>query len=224
MGTHNRRVLLMAAAMVLAGAGIEPTGSSGPTTLPAATRAAVAKAEPGFVFDFREVPFPEVLAECSKRLGVIIVSSSLPRNSVTIVCGKPLTPAESVALLRDLLLLTGYGFPMTATPDGYMAGTVVYLEGDMVRTRGPIYWTADADKIPADDSLITEVMPLENTGGQTMANAIASFASGKAQVSGRDSSLLLSGEAARIRDLVRVAHELDRKKTFSTLRAGEVAK
>jgi hypothetical protein len=76
------------------------------------------KIEPKMIFNFDAVSMDTILAEMSRKFGIVFVQSFDIQNPITVQISHPLNAEDSLKLLNNLLYPLGYVGLATSTADG----------------------------------------------------------------------------------------------------------
>ncbi len=108
----------------------------------------------GLMLNFRGASLDQVLNYLSEAAGFIIVLDAQPRGRVDVFSGTPVSKDEAVNLLNQALKKNGYA----AIRNGRIL-TIVPRDEAKIRDV-PVHMSADPDKIPKTDDIVTQIIPV----------------------------------------------------------------
>lgn len=120
--------------------------------------------EKGLRFDFRNAPLDLVLSYLSDAAGFIIIPETDIRTKVTLLSSQPVTKEESIDLLNGVLAKDGYA----VLRDGRTLTIVTQAEAKR-RNETPVKYGYDAAKVPKDQQVVTQIIPVRFIGAVQLA-------------------------------------------------------
>ncbi len=111
--------------------------------------------EKGIKLNFRGVPLEMVLNYLAEAAGYIIVPKVDVRGRVDVWSDDPLTKAEAVDVLNNVLSRNGFA--------AYLSGRTlnVVMKDEMKQRPLPVNAGAEPEKIPASENMVTQILPVK---------------------------------------------------------------
>jgi type II secretory pathway component GspD/PulD (secretin) len=182
----------------------------------AKTRAAALRGLKGaMTFDFEATPLDTILTKMSQAYGVVIMQTQPMRQQATVRNPQPLDAQAGIILLNDMLYPIGYTTVVDVTPDGHVVLRILTLT-EAKKLLIPVFKGADPDEVPDDDSLRTQIIPLNNVSALQLRNDLMPLMGGGETdvTSGAASnSLVITDTSAKIKRLLVIIQKLDNVKT-----------
>jgi hypothetical protein len=158
-------------------------------------------------FMFEGAPVDTILAEMTKHYGMIIIQPSPMRMPVTVQNPNVLDAKQAIVLLNDILFQFGYTGVVTTTPDGDIVVRILtWIKAK--KAQMPVFVGADPEKIPLNETLITQVIPLILIPAGELRQELG----GGMDVDVTSNSLIVTDTSAKIHRLVQIIRKLDEQK------------
>jgi general secretion pathway protein D len=199
-----RTATLLASALMIttpfaASAQEEEQGKALPTSTPVVSD--------GLVMNFDQATLKTVLDYLAERAGLIIINESTLEGRVSIFNRKPMSVDSAVDVLNTVLFEEG----LTAIRRGKVL-KVVSLE-DAKRQSLPVRYGNDPDKIPDNDTVVTQVVPIKYASAREINDDLDDLIDDEfAEMTANESSnaLIITDTQANIRRLVKIIASLDK--------------
>lgn len=168
-------------------------------------QSAVAQGEEGLTFNFRDVPLEMVLDYFSEEAGFVIMTETEVSGSVNVWSKNPLNREEAVELLNAILNERGYA----AIQKGKILKIV---SADAARTENlPVRRGADPETIPANDAMVTQVIPVGYTEAGKLIEDLRPLIPESATITSNESSnaIVMTDTQNNIRRFAEIVRALD---------------
>ena len=161
-------------------------------------------------FDFEAVPVDTIIARMSQEYGFIVIQTQPIRQAISVRNPQPLDAKAGVILLNDMLFQLGYTTVVDTTPDWHTALRIMSLQ-EAKKLQIPVFAGANPDEIPLDDSLRTQIIPLQNVSALAVRNALIPLMVPDVDVTSgvASNSLVITDTSAKINRLVQIIQKLD---------------
>jgi Bacterial type II/III secretion system short domain len=195
-----------------------PPLSVTPPPVPAMTATNLAMPElpplkPGELrMNFRNAPIALVLNYMSEAAGFIIELQTPVQGTVDVWSSQPVSKEEAVDLLNSILNKNGYA----AVRNGRKLS--ILSKADALHANIPVKIGNDPDKIPDNDEMITQVIPLRFVEAGQLIKDINPMVSPKATIMGNDdgNAIAVTDTQSNIRHLVEIIKAIDTSAEDST--------
>jgi type II secretion system protein D len=194
----------------------KPEAASTPVIVPSAPVGAPAPAAEGggdrpIKFNFKDASIESLLKYVSEQLGLTIIKEAREKieGTVTAVNAEGIPPDQVLTFIDSVLKPKG----LTTLRFGDI---VKVVDVDEAKRRNiQIHVGSDPDKIPLNDTIITQIIPLKYAVAsevfKELANVIAK--TGELAVNARSNTLVLTDTSSNVHRFVRIIKELDRQLT-----------
>lgn len=186
-----------------------------PVPPPAATQPALDDGSPmeasasagadGIRLNFRNAPLDLVLNHMSEAAGFIIVLDTAVKGNVSVISNHPLTKDEAVELLGTVLNKNGYA----AIRNGR---TLTIVDKATAKTRNiPVKTGGDPESIPANDEIVTQIIPIRFVEAQQLVTDLTAFVSPQATIVANEAgnSIVITDTQANIRHFAELIKAVD---------------
>ncbi len=155
--------------------------------------------------NFRNAPIALVLNYMSEAAGFIIEIQTPVQGTVDVWSSQPVSKQEAVDLLNSILNKNGYA----AIRNGRKL--TILSKADAIHANIPVRIGNDPDKIPDNDEMITQVIPLRFVEAGQLIKDLSPMVSPKATVMGNDdgNAIAVTDTQANIRHLVELIKAID---------------
>ena len=199
-----RTATLLASALMIT----TPLAASGQEALQdKALPASTPVVDEGLVMNFDQATLKTVLDYLAERAGLIIINESELQGRVSIFNRKPMSVDSAVDVLNTVLFEEG----LTAIRRGKVL-KVVSLE-DAKRQSLPVRYGNDPEKIPDNDTVVTQVVPIKYASAREINDDLDDLIDDEfAEMTANESSnaLIITDTQANIRRLVKIISSLDK--------------
>ena len=156
-------------------------------------------------FNFRGAPIETVLDYLSEAAGFIIVLETDVRGEITAWSRQPISSEDAVALLNTVLADKGYA----AVRNGRILKIVDQDEAR--RYNLPVRSGSDPRAIPADDQMVTQIIPVRYTDATQLIENLSPLLPEEATMTANQSSnsIILTDRQASVNRIVRIISALD---------------
>ena len=156
--------------------------------------------------NFQNASLADVLNYLSAAAGFIITQETPVTGTVNVVSQQPVSIDEAVDLLSSILADKGYA----VVRNGRIL-KIVSLQDAPKRGDVPVYNTADPDKIPRKDNLVTQILPVRYAEVGKLVDNLRPLLSNNATISSNDSSnaIILTDTQTNIHRMAEIIHALD---------------
>ena len=161
----------------------------------------------GLVMNFDQATLKTVLDYLAERAGLIIINESDLQGRVSIFNRKPMSVDSAVDVLNTVLFEEG----LTAIRRGKVL-KIVSLE-DAKRQSLPVRYGNDPEKIPDNDTVVTQVVPIKFANAREINDDLDDLIDDDfAEMTANESSnaLIITDTQANIRRLVKIISSLDK--------------
>ncbi len=157
------------------------------------------------LLNLKDVSLDTVLDYLSESAGLIVIRDAKIEGRISLVSRQPLSLDETMSVLNTVLKEKGYAAIRT---DRVLR--VVTLE-NAKKANTPVRFGADPTKIPMDDQVVTQVIPIKYADAAQLKKELATLIPGYADLSSNVSSnsLILTDTGANIHRIVEIVHSLD---------------
>ena len=155
--------------------------------------------------NFRNAPLDMVLNYLSDAAGFIIVLDTQVRGNVSVISSHPMTKDEAVDLLNSVLNKNGYA----AIRDGR---TLTIVNKDDAKTRDiPVKVESDPQKIPKNDEIVTQIIPIRFVEAEQLTKDLSPFVSSQATIVANEAgnSIVITDTQSNIRHLAEIIRAID---------------
>jgi type II secretory pathway component GspD/PulD (secretin) len=155
--------------------------------------------------NFRNAPLEMVLNYLSDAAGFIIVLDTQVRGTVSVISSHPMTKDEAVDLLNSVLNKNGYA----AIRDGR---TLTIVSKDDAKTRNiPVKVEANPKKIPNNDEIVTQIIPIRFVEAEQLTKDLSPFVSAQATIVANTAgnSIVITDTQSNIRHLAEIIQAID---------------
>lgn len=161
--------------------------------------------------NFKDARLDYVLDQLSQVAGYVIVPETTIEGRVSVMSKQPVSPEEAVVLLNTVLKTNGY----TIIQQERILKVVSREKG---KKSAPVYFGADASKIPNSDEMITEVIPGGSVDAGKLRADLMPLLSPEADVTSNAGSntIIVTDSASSIRRMVEIIAVLDQHRTAVT--------
>lgn len=199
-----RTATLLASALMIT----TPFAASAQDEVPAkALPTSVPVVSEGLVMNFDQATLKTVLDYLAERAGLIIINESDLQGRVSIFNRKPMSVDSAVDVLNTVLFEEG----LTAIRRGKVL-KIVSLE-DAKRQSLPVRYGNDPEKIPDNDTVVTQVVPIKYASAREINEDLDDLIDDEfAEMTANESSnaLIITDTQANIRRLVQIIASLDK--------------
>ena len=157
------------------------------------------------LMNFRNAPLDMVLNYLSDAAGFIIVLDTQVRGNVRVISSHPMTQDEAVDLLNSVLNKNGYA----AIRDGR---TLTIVNKDDAKTRNiPVKVESDPKKIPKNDEIVTQIIPIRFVEAEQLTKDLSPFVSSQATIvaNSAGNSIVITDTQSNIRHLAEIIQAID---------------
>ena len=157
------------------------------------------------LMNFRNAPLDMVLNYLSDAAGFIIVLDTQVRGNVSVISSHPMTQDEAVDLLNSVLNKNGYA----AIRDGR---TLTIVNKDDAKTRDiPVKVESDPQKIPKNDEIVTQIIPIRFVEAEQLTKDLSPFVSSQATIVANEAgnSIVITDTQSNIRHLAEIIRAID---------------
>jgi len=204
------------------GPATHPTSASAaPTNAPATTQpGAEAAREPAtqattqpatqpasIRLNFHDTPLDTVLERLSQDSGLTIVRQAPVDGLVTVISIQPLTPAQAIVLVDEVLKGKG----LTAVQDG---NTVRIVARDAAKKGNlPVHFGADPEAVEVSEQLITQVIPVHNVDALKLKQDLTPLIDKDADITANSgaNAIVLTDTSSNVRRIVQIISILDKR-------------
>jgi general secretion pathway protein D len=176
-----------------------------PTPVGSPAQQAVADSQDQLTLNFDNVPLQMVLNYLSDAAGFIIVMDTEVRGSVSVISSHPMTRDEAVDLLNSVLNQNGYA----AIRNGR---TLTIMNKDDAKTRDiPVQIGNNPDRIPKNDEIVTQIIPVRYVDASQLVSDLSSFVSPQATIVANQAgnSIVVTDTQENIHHLVEIVSAID---------------
>ena len=155
--------------------------------------------------NFRNAPLELVLNYLSDAAGFIIVMDTQVRGTVNVISSRPMTKDEAVDLLNSVLNKNGYA----AIRDGR---TLTIVSKNDAKTRNiPVKIGNNPDRIPKNDEIVTQIIPIRYVEAKQLITDLSSFVSPQAIVVANEAgnSIVITDTQSNIRHMAEIIQAID---------------
>lgn len=154
--------------------------------------------------DFQEVDLPVLIKFISELTGKnFIVDEKVKGKKVTVISPTKISKDEAYAVFESILDIKG----LTTVP----AGKVIKILPTKEATAQSLKTVVGKEKVPATDTMITRLVPLEHVNGDEMVKILKPLMSRDSQIDayGPTNTLIITDTASNIVRLMRILKQLD---------------
>ena len=195
-----------------------PPLSTTPPPVPEMTATNVAMPElpplkPGELrMNFHNAPIALVLNYMSDAAGFIIEIQTPVQGTVDVWSSQPVTKEEAVDLLNSILNKNGYAAIRTGRK------LTILNKADALHANIPVKIGNDPDKIPPNDEMITQIIPLRFVEAGQLIKDLSPMVSPKATIMSNDdgNAIAITDTQANIRHLAEIIKAIDTSAEDST--------
>lgn len=155
--------------------------------------------------NFRGVPLDMVLNYLSQAAGFMIVMDTQVSGHVDVWSDRPVTKDEAVDLLNAVLNKNGYA----AVRNGQ---TLTIMTKEDAKTRDiPVKIGNDPDRIPNNDEMVTQIIPVRYVDAKQLATDLSPFVSPQATIVANQAgnSIVITDTQSNIRHLAEIIEAVD---------------
>ena len=155
--------------------------------------------------NFRNAPLDQVLSHLSEAAGFVVVMETAVKGDVSVISNQPLTRDEAVDLLNSVLGKNGYA----AIRDGR---TLTIVDRSTAKSRNiPVKVSNDPALIPANDEVVTQIIPIRYVEAEQLAKDLSTFVSANATfvANAAGNSIVMTDTQSNIRHLVEIIRAID---------------
>ena len=155
--------------------------------------------------NFRNAPLELVLNYLSDAAGFVIVMDTQVRGTVNVISSHPMTRDEAVDLLNSVLNKNGYA----AIRDGR---TLTIVSKNDAKTRNiPVKIGNNPDRIPKNDEIVTQIIPIRYVEAKQLITDLSSFVSPQAIVVANEAgnSIVITDTQSNIRHITEIIQAID---------------
>jgi general secretion pathway protein D len=181
-----------------------------PEEEPAETAYLPALMEPGMAdklisVDFVNVDIMIVLKTFSEMMGINFLVDSKVTGNVTLISPTKIRLADAYQVLESILEVNGFA----AVPSGKVVKIIQRTEAPKRNLLTRV--GSDPDEIPVEDTVVTQIMPLQYADATEMRNLIQPLISTGAQLSTYDqtNSIVLTDTSSNIHHIAKIIREFD---------------
>jgi len=175
-----------------------------PVTIPALQQQGMADAK--MSLNFSQTDIQTVLKTVGNITGINFLIDERVQGKVTVISPTPIRLADLYGVLESILEIHGYA----AVPAGNLVKIVP--KADAVKHQLPVRIGSNPDLIPVDDSLVTQIMPLQYADAEEVLQIIQSHLSGtgsQADTYARTNAIVVTDTSSRIHSIATIIKELD---------------
>ncbi|MDE0041689.1 MAG: hypothetical protein OXT74_06615, partial [Candidatus Poribacteria bacterium] len=154
---------------------------------------------------FQDAAIDHVLEFLAEVTGYTVVKSADLDMRVTIISPDDMPAEEAFAVLNAVLAIKGY----TSIVNGNSAKIVPLEEAKLAAT--PIQIGSDPQGIKPDDTIVTQVLPLNSADATQLVKDLKDFVPqyGVMTAYGRSNTLIITASSAQIKRLAKIVEQLD---------------
>jgi hypothetical protein len=199
--------------------GFEPVAVENVTPPPGPPPAPLPQVAPNsdLRFNYENVPVDTILRDVSRAYGFIIVSNMSLQQRVTIRVDTPVKADDAIAILNAMLYTQGYGTLKSMSNDTAQAKVILRIAplAEMKKAQIPVFTGNDPAKIPLNDTLITQVIPIKNVPAGALLNDLRPLLSADADCTANASSncIILTDTSAKIHRMAEIIDAVDKVAT-----------
>ena len=158
---------------------------------------------------FKDAAIDHVLEFLAEVTGYTVVKSADLDMRVTIISPDDMSAEEAFAVLNAVLAIKGY----TSIVNGNSAKIVPLEEAKLEAT--PIQIGSDPQGIKPDDTIVTQVLPLNSADATQLVKDLKDFVPqyGVMTAYGRSNTLIITASSAQIKRLAEIVEQLDMSMT-----------
>jgi len=155
--------------------------------------------------NFKDTPIDTILAYLSETAGLVIVSETNLTDRMTVISRQPLNADEAVSLINSVLQEKGY----TAVKNGKTLKITTITAAKKMNI--PIYTGSDPKLIPANDDVITCIIPVSYAKAATLKDNLASFISDTTDLTANTdtNTLIITDTGNNIRRIMEIVKAVD---------------
>jgi len=155
--------------------------------------------------DFAEADIRDVIKSVSELTGIRMIVHADVKGIVSVQCPREIRLGDLFSLFESILEVNGYA----AVPAGDLIKIVPRDQANKHNVR--VRFGADPERIPLDDSIIRQIIPLQYADASQVAGMITPLAGSQAIVSPdpRTNYLLITDTSANINHIARIIRRLD---------------
>ena len=157
------------------------------------------------ILNFKDAPLELVLNYLSDAAGFIIVMDTQVHGTFSVISSHPMTRDEAVDLLNSVLNQNGYA----AIRDGR---TLTIVDKNDAKTRDiPVQIGNDPQRIPKNDVIVTQIIPVRYVDATQLVSDLSSFVSAQATIVANQAgnSIVVTDTQENIRHLVEIIAAID---------------
>ena len=166
----------------------------------------------GIRLNFDKAQLSQVLKYLSAAAGFHIIMDAQVRGTVTVISNHDLTKDEAVILLNSVLNKNGY-----AAIRNDQILTIVD-KGDAKNRNIPVIVQSDPDKVPNNDIIVTQIIPLRFVEAGQLVKDLSPFVAQSATIIANEAgnSIVITDTQANIRHLCEIIKAIDSSAEAST--------
>jgi type II secretory pathway component GspD/PulD (secretin) len=167
----------------------------------------------GITMNFRNAPLNQVLSYLSDAAGFIIILDTTQVNGyVNVISSHPMTQDEAVDLLNTVLNQNG----LAAVRDGRTL--TIMSKAQAIHDDIPVVVGNDAKKIPKNDEIVTQIIPIRFVDAQQLVVDLSEFVSPQATIVANQAgnSIVITDTQSNIRHLAEIIESIDSSAEMET--------
>ena len=155
--------------------------------------------------NFKDTPLTAVMEYLSKEAGFAVVMDAKLEGNIDAISAQPLTVDEAFDVINSILATKGY----TAIRNGRIL-TIVDVRDAKTRMI-PVKQGADPEKIPPNEEVVTQIMPIKYADAQQLIANLQPLLDENTSITANEASnaLLLTGPQSTIRRMAQIIEALD---------------
>ena len=180
------------------------SGSVNPNVLPSPV-AGGTNGTDGLIMNFRGAPVEQVLTYLSDAAGFIIeLDTTRVSGTVDIISSHPVSKDEAVQLLNSVLNKNGYAAIRSGRTLRIMS------KDSAIHSQIPVIVEADPDKIPVNDEIVTQIIPVRNVSARQLIVDLSSLTQSPSIIANdAGNSIVVTDTQANIHHLAELVKAID---------------
>ena len=178
-------------------------GSVNPNVLPSPV-ANGTNGTDGLIMNFRGAPIEQVLTYLSDAAGFIIELDVRVSGTVDVFSAHPVSKEEAVQLLNSVLNKNGYAAIRSGRTLRIMS------KDTAIHSQIPVIVEGDPDKIPVNDEIVTQIIPVRNVSARQLIVDISSLTQSPSIIANdAGNSIIVTDTQANIHHLAELVKAID---------------
>ena len=178
-------------------------GSVNPNVLPAPVGNGTNGTD-GLIMNFRGAPIEQVLTYLSDAAGFIIELDTRVSGTVDVFSAHPVSKEEAVQLLNSVLNKNGYAAIRSGRTLRIMS------KDSAIHSQIPVIVEGDPDKIPVNDEIVTQIIPVRNVSARQLIVDVSSLTQSPSIIANdAGNSIIVTDTQANIHHLAELVKAID---------------